>query len=216
VSDQPTPNTEPDLPPTPAPSNAPPESKVAESLPYQNLPSSAAKKSDSPGLLSSIFAFIFRVMVLAIAMPIAAGAGIGIAIAKPEWVPELELSRLFRQEDQKFTLAADALFEDDRATIRPESYQILDQVAAELPLEPGKKISVLGHMDSDGQISNHDALELSYQRAVAVQEYLSRLRGEETYYWMAIGYGASQPVEVNNTAENRSKNRRIEIIVSEP
>jgi outer membrane protein OmpA-like peptidoglycan-associated protein len=221
VSDQPSPNPEPDLPnptATPSqpikPSSPAPKSKTASNLPYQNLPASATK--EPPSLLSNIFAFIFRLIVLGVGMSIAAVVGITLAIAKPDWVVQPHLSRLFQQEDQKFTLATDALFAIDHAEIREESYQILDQVAAELPLEPGKKISILGHTDNDGETTGSDSLELSYQQALAVRNYLSRLRGEETYYWIAIGYGSSQPVEVNDTVENRSKNRRIEIIVSDP
>jgi outer membrane protein OmpA-like peptidoglycan-associated protein len=214
VSDQPAANSEPELPPTPAPSNSPPPNQAAASLPDQNVPAPAAKQSGS--LLSDIFSFIFRLIVLGIGMSIAATIGITLAIVQPDLVPPIKLSRLFESEDQKFTLAADALFEGDRAEIRPGSAQILDQVAAELPLEPGKRISILGHMDNDGQALESDNLELSHQRAIAVRDYLSRLRGAESYYWIAIGYGTSQPIEINNSAENRSKNRRIEIVVSEP
>ncbi|AFY69348.1 OmpA/MotB domain protein [Thalassoporum mexicanum PCC 7367] len=209
MSDQPSANPEPELPPTPAPS--PPSSYSGN---IDNPPPPPPKESGS--LLGSIFAFFFRLIVLGVGMSIATVVGISLAIVKPDLVPPIKLGRLMRQEDQKFTLAADVLFEGDRADLDPASHQILDQVAAELPLEPGKKISILGHMDNDGQALESDSLELSYQRAVAVRDYLSRLRGTETYYWIALGYGGSQPIEVNNSAENRRKNRRIEIVVSEP
>jgi flagellar motor protein MotB len=60
-----------------------------------------------------------------------------------------------------------------------------------------------------------DALTLSYLRASAVREYLARLRGEQTYYWMVVGYGASRPL-ASSAGDNNSKgNRRIEIFVDD-
>jgi len=60
-----------------------------------------------------------------------------------------------------------------------------------------------------------DELTLSYLRATAVKDYLARLRGEQNYYWMVVGYGASRPLASSAADSNGKSNRRIEIFVDD-
>lgn len=155
---------------------------------------------------------------LCLGMSAIAGIGIGFAIAfeRPDLVWQPSLSFL-NYKKQQFTLSSEALFEKDKANIRSESFRLLDEVAAQLPLTKGKRVRITGHTDLNnaGLNSAGDELALSYFRANAVKEYLARLRGEQTYYWMVVGYGASRPLASRANNDNSKSNRRIEIFVDD-
>ncbi len=169
-------------------------------------------RSDQTGL--TVAAFIVRGVVLSVSA--IAGTVIGLAIAfwRPElvWQPSLNF---LNYKKQQFTLSSEALFEVDKTSIRPESFRLLDEVAAQLPLSRGKRVRINGHTD----ISASNPLTLSYLRASAVKEYLARLRGEQTYYWTVIGYGASRPLAAiaddSSGKSNGKSNSRIEIFVDD-
>jgi outer membrane protein OmpA-like peptidoglycan-associated protein len=163
--------------------------------------------------------FIFRLLVLAIGMGAAGIFGVLGAMWQPGliWRPNTEV---LSPKKQVFTLSADALFEPNKATILPDGYKFLDRVAAQLSLSNVKSIRINGHTDVDtsqrgGQAQAINPLDISYQRALAVRDYLMRLRGENAYNWIAVGYGDSRPIAANDSDTNRKSNRRIEIIISE-
>ena len=100
-------------------------------------------------------------------------------------------------------------FDNDQATLRPEAMAILDQAAARLKQWGEVKVEVAGHTDS----LNSDAynLSLSQRRADAVRDYLVS-KGIAADRLTAKGYGESSPVAGNDTAEDRYKNRRVELV----
>ena len=158
--------------------------------------------------------FLIRSAVVGISAIAGVGIGLAIAMARPDliWRPSLDF---LNYKKQQFTLSSDALFAVNKASIRPESFRLLDEVAAQLPLAKGKRIRVNGH--TDVAVAG-DPLALSYLRAASVKDYLARLRGEENYYWMVVGYGVSQPL-TNQTGDRGNgqvgKNNRIEIFVDD-
>jgi outer membrane protein OmpA-like peptidoglycan-associated protein len=162
------------------------------------------QKPDRPWLR-----LLVRGVVLGIGAIAGIGIGLAIAIMRPEWVWQPSEINIFSKK-QQFTLSADALFDSGTAKIKTDSFQLLDKVAAQLPLSTGRKIRINGHTDV---ASGVDALNLSYLRANAVQQYLAKLRGERTYQWMVVGYGASRPL--SNSADKVSGNNRIEIVVDD-
>lgn len=184
-----------------------------------NLPTpdkSIGKSSDNPSgdfsqMGRSAVKFIVRSAVLGVSAIAGTSIGFAIAFLRPDlvWQPSFNF---LNYKKQQFTLSSDALFDVGKASIRPESFRLLDEVAAQLPLATGKKVRINGHMDFS---STEDALTLSYLRASAVKEYLARLRGEQTYYWMVVGYGASRPLASSVVDNNGKSNRRIEIFVDE-
>jgi outer membrane protein OmpA-like peptidoglycan-associated protein len=102
------------------------------------------------------------------------------------------------------------LFQSGAAVIAAESQPSLDELARYLSACPDAVVHVEGHTDSDGD----DALNLalSVARAEAVIEALvSRGVGAARLY--ALGYGESQPVADNGTAEGKRLNRRIVVTV---
>ncbi len=107
---------------------------------------------------------------------------------------------------QTFTLNADALFDTDKAILRPEAVAELNDFGAKAR-ELGKNlIYVVGHTDS--RASDAYNLALSERRARAVATYLQQNFGLTP---QIAGRGESEPVATNDTAEGRQANRRVEI-----
>jgi len=100
-------------------------------------------------------------------------------------------------------------FDNDSASLRPESIAVLDNAAVTLKEWGEIKVEVAGHTDSvDSDAYN---LRLSQRRAEAVRDYLIR-QGVAAERLTAKGYGEASPVADNKTAEGRFKNRRVELI----
>jgi outer membrane protein OmpA-like peptidoglycan-associated protein len=100
-------------------------------------------------------------------------------------------------------------FETGKATILPDSESVLGEVAKMLQQNPEIKVSVEGHTDNVGSAASNQAL--SEKRAQAVVAWLSS-HGIAASRLAAKGWGASKPVEDNNTEDNRAKNRRVELV----
>ena len=103
-------------------------------------------------------------------------------------------------------------FDTGTARLKEESKLTLNDVANVLERWPSLKFEIGGHADSQG--ADDYNLELSRKRAHAVLEYLlehdPNLQFEQFF---VKGYGESQPVASNNTAEGRAQNRRVEFKV---
>lgn len=99
-------------------------------------------------------------------------------------------------------------FHNDAAALTAEAAQILDSVALELINCPVNNITVSAHTDSVGSDEYNQAL--SERRAQTVSRYL-QTRGLSSDILDATAYGESQPIDTNDTAEGRSRNRRVEL-----
>jgi outer membrane protein OmpA-like peptidoglycan-associated protein len=103
-------------------------------------------------------------------------------------------------------------FDLDKADIRSDAGVILDEAANQLGQVPGTRVSVEGHTDSSGSDAYNQSL--SERRAASVKDYLVG-KGVEGGRLTTAGYGESQPVADNATAEGRQLNRRVELKVQE-
>lgn len=101
-------------------------------------------------------------------------------------------------EGVNFELNSDRLTQGSRG--------VLDGIAADLKKYPRLTIELQGHTDSSG--SDRYNLELSQKRAESVRSYLIE-QGVSSSQLTAKGYGESQPVANNTTAEGRAANRRV-------
>ena len=103
-------------------------------------------------------------------------------------------------------------FDTGKATIKPVSYSLLDDVAQVLKDHPEvKKVRIEGHTDSKGSAKLNTSL--SKARAQAVRKYLVD-KGVEAPRLEAAGFGPKKPVADNATAEGREKNRRVEFMIT--
>ena len=91
--------------------------------------------------------------------------------------------------------------------LKPSAFPTLDIIASAMRRFPEPYLEVSGHTDS--QSSAGFNLRLSEQRANAVSRYLEE-RGVSPERLHPIGYGESQPIHTNDTADGRAKNRRVE------
>ena len=91
-------------------------------------------------------------------------------------------------------------------------HEVLDSVILVLQEFNQTVIVSAGHTDSRGSDAYNQAL--SERRANSVKEYL-QAQGITATRLTARGYGETQAVASNDTAEGRAQNRRVELIVLE-
>ena len=109
---------------------------------------------------------------------------------------------------QKFELKDKIYFDTGKATIKPESYGLLDEVAQALKNhEEVKKLSIDGHTDSTGNAKANQ--KLSVARANAIRDYLTK-KGVEPSRLETRGFGQTKPIASNKTKQGREQNRRVE------
>jgi len=100
-------------------------------------------------------------------------------------------------------------FETNKATIKPESKPIVDQVIVLLKDNLNLNVNVEGHTDSTGTPSRNKTL--SQERAQSVVNALTAA-GVDKKRLNAVGWGQEKPVADNRTEEGKAKNRRVEIV----
>ena len=103
-------------------------------------------------------------------------------------------------------------FATGSASIKAESHDLLDALAAAAQTCPEAHILIAGHTDSVGAEDSN--LRLSQRRAEKVAAYLTE-KNVNSEHLIAKGYGESWPVGDNRTATGRARNRRIELSVQE-
>jgi OOP family OmpA-OmpF porin len=105
------------------------------------------------------------------------------------------------------TIRLEVLFDTDSSTINPSSHAELNRVVTFLrETSPSATGVVEGHTDSTGADAYNQAL--SERRANSVLRYLVDA-GVPASRLSAQGFGESQPVADNDTAEGRAQNRRV-------
>jgi outer membrane protein OmpA-like peptidoglycan-associated protein len=106
---------------------------------------------------------------------------------------------------------SDVLFDTGKYSLRPVAREKLAKVAGIVSGHPGLKLDVEGHTDSVGGDEYNQ--RLSEQRGQAVRDYLTH-EGMPASSVTAKGFGKTQPVASNDTAQGRQQNRRVEIVIS--
>jgi len=101
-------------------------------------------------------------------------------------------------------------FETGKATIKSNSFKVLDSAVAVLKQFEDVKLEVQGHTDDVGDDAKN--LKLSQDRAQAVVDYLVS-KGVAAERLTAKGYGETKPVAPNDSSANRAQNRRVEFVL---
>jgi len=135
---------------------------------------------------------------------------------------ELKKGRVgLRQRGDKLTLAlaTGELFGSGEATMTPGGASLLERIGAILHDFRYQSIEVAGHTDSkpvrsDPRRTFRDNIELSQARAEHAGQALIG-SGVEADRVKSVGYAATRPIATNDTDKGRSKNRRVEIIVTQ-
>ncbi len=106
-------------------------------------------------------------------------------------------------------------FDSGRATLKKEVLPSLKKIREILAQYPEYNIIIEGHTD-DVPIKTkqfRDNWQLSTERALAVLEYVLEDKDLKAERFSATGCGKYRPVVPNDSKENRSLNRRVDIIV---
>ena len=111
---------------------------------------------------------------------------------------------------EKVSFAAEALFDFDQSTLKPQGKAALDQLLGQLTGMDLEVIVTVGHTDAVGSDTYNQ--KLSLRRAEAVKAYLVS-QGVETSRVYTEGKGETQPVADNTSAAGRAKNRRVTVEV---
>nr|WP_281258130.1 flagellar motor protein MotB [Zobellella taiwanensis] len=109
-----------------------------------------------------------------------------------------------------------ASFPAGSSFLQPQFWPVVRQIGALVKDLPGE-ILVSGHSD-DIRSSNElfrSNWELSTQRALAVADQLLRVDGFDDSRMVVVGLADTRPLVPNDTAANRSRNRRVEITISQ-
>ncbi|MCX7033578.1 MAG: OmpA family protein [Arenimonas sp.] len=102
-------------------------------------------------------------------------------------------------------------FDFDKDTLRPDAEAILTDAVSILQKYPQLKVEVAGHTDSVGTEQYNQGL--SERRAATVYNYLTNAGIDAARLVGPNGFGESRPLDTNDTAEGRAKNRRTELNV---
>ena len=99
-------------------------------------------------------------------------------------------------------------FQTGSATILPDSFPMLTEIAQLLKVTPGiKKMRIEGNTDNRGAAEMN--LDLSKRRAASVRVWLIQ-HGIASERLDSDGYGMTRPIQTNDTADGRAANRRVE------
>ena len=124
------------------------------------------------------------------------------------------ISATYKSDGIYITLADHLLFKSGSANINSQGYSVLDQVIKSIS-QTRYDIRIEGHTDD---IPIHTKKyptnwELSIDRAIHVLKYFIQYGNVSPTKLSAVGYGDAKPVAKNDSVENRSKNRRVEVVL---
>jgi flagellar motor protein MotB len=140
-----------------------------------------------------------------------------------------ELSDMFGKEDKinvkedgdevRVSIEATLLYPSGVAALSPDGRKVLKRVSNTLKKNDQVRIMVEGHTDSDrivGSLAKKFPTnwELSSARSINVIRYLVSLGVDEERF-ESRAFSSTKPLSPNDTAEGKSKNRRIELVLAQ-
>jgi outer membrane protein OmpA-like peptidoglycan-associated protein len=113
----------------------------------------------------------------------------------------------FADEIKAILSNAQITFKTASAKLTTEGSDVVKQVGDILLKHAAVRVEIAGHTDSDG---NDEAnMKLSQGRVETVKKALGK-QGIDPFRMRVKGYGESQPLVPNDSAQNKAKNRRVE------
>lgn len=106
----------------------------------------------------------------------------------------------------------DLIFPSGKAALLDQDYASLQALADWLKANPTLKVTLVGHTDATGTLAANTAL--SRQRAAAVRDWLIQHYDAAPSQIDAQGAGYLSPRATNQTPEGRTKNRRVEVMLT--
>lgn len=136
-----------------------------------------------------------------------------------EYIAVHELENQFEtqltDEGLLVTIRDSILFKSGEAAISPENAKLAHDISKLLVLDRPRQVVITGHTDN---VPIHNAAftsnwELSVMRAVNFLKLVVQNNEVDPQLFSAKGYGEHHPIAPNDTAANRSKNRRVEVLI---
>lgn len=127
------------------------------------------------------------------------------------WTPETPTVKphVASAAPQIIRLDSLSLFAPGQSTLRPDSTKALVNALVGIKARPGWLIVVSGHTDNTGSPALNQTLSL--KRAKAVRDWMRDTGGVPESCFAVQGYGATRPLQTNDTTAGRTANRRVEI-----
>lgn len=135
----------------------------------------------------------------------AASDGLGRRAAAPYQEPDFPVVR------DRIVLPSALLFTPDGSLLTPAGEQLLDAIVADLRRYGPATLLVGSH--TDGDLSAADARQLTFQQALAIQQYLAPQLEDLGGRWITLGYGKTRPVAIGDAPGTEQRNQRIEISI---
>lgn len=148
--------------------------------------------------------------------PNAEGKGPGAAGKEDANVPIRDIEVSVQERGIRISFDSRLLFGPGESTLQPYAYKFLDTVATRLKKFDNRRIHVEGHTDNQpiATAQYPSNWELSCARASSVVRFFTSKRHQfNPASLVAVGYGDTQPLSNNTTAEGRARNRRVDIII---
>jgi chemotaxis protein MotB len=121
----------------------------------------------------------------------------------------------------RFVLQSEVFFDTGQSVLKPEGRAEMDKIAAallelnrQIPQDIAWVLRVDGHTDVRPITGGRTNWDLSAARAIAVVQYLIA-RGMPPQRLVAAGFGEFQPIDPGTGEEAYSRNRRIELKLTE-
>jgi len=120
-------------------------------------------------------------------------------------------AQVLRVQDRLVLRMIGVSFGSGSTTLEARHNTLLGKVRTALAEFPDTPVIVEGHTDSHG--ADNTNLELSRKRAESVMQYLLKGGTIARELLTTVGYGETQPIASNESAEGRQKNRRIDVVL---
>ena len=117
-------------------------------------------------------------------------------------------SQVAKEIIEKGRTTLNVLFDFDKAEIKKNSFEEIDDMAAVMKQYPDLNVVIEGHTDNIGSAAYNK--KLSQRRAEAVKKYMVEKGGIDAKRLTAKGFGLEKPIASNAIKEGRAKNRRVE------
>lgn len=117
----------------------------------------------------------------------------------------------------RIDLAADVLFDFDKANLLPRAQQTLSQAASIIREKAKGNVRINGYTDAKGSDAYNQ--RLSERRAAAVETWFKTKGNLKDVSFVTQGFGAKNPVAPNTKPDGsddpagRQRNRRVEIVI---
>jgi outer membrane protein OmpA-like peptidoglycan-associated protein len=136
---------------------------------------------------------------------------------EPEKIIIKEKEIIMKEPPPVIRLDSLALFESGQSSLKSDSTKTLINALVEMKKQinanpdTGWLVLITGHTDSTGDENKN--IQLSFERATAVRNWIIKTSDIPETCFAIQGYGAKKPLVSNDTLEGRAKNRRVEIVL---